>query len=58
MFDKLRIESQLAELRKRWENEPSRRDIIKIQGLALKRALELHKNDPVNSYEYLQETLK
>lgn len=55
MFNELKIKSQLEILRKRWEKEPSRRDIIKRQGLALKRALEVYKNEPVDSYKFVDQ---
>jgi hypothetical protein len=58
MFDELKIQSQIAILRQRWLKEPSRRDIIERRGLALKRALEIHKNEPVDAYEFTKQSFK
>jgi len=52
MFEELKIKSQLEELRKRWLKEPANRLIIERQGKALKIALEIHKNEKVDSYEF------
>lgn len=39
MFDKLRIESQLAELRQKWVKEPLNRPLIERRAKLLKMAL-------------------
>jgi hypothetical protein len=55
MFDKLKIENDLAELRKKWVKQPSMRDIIERQAKCLKIALEKIEN---NAYEQAKEIFK
>jgi len=57
MFNKLRLENQLAELRIKWLKEPLNRPIIVRQARCLKLALQEYSGE-VDAFKYLQETLK
>lgn len=57
MFEKLRIESQLAELRKKWINKPLDRPIIERQAKCLKIALE-KLNEQNDLFEQAKEIFK
>jgi hypothetical protein len=54
-FDKLRIESQLQELRQRWAKEPLNRPLIKRQAKALTLALEEYQKKENPAYNFAKE---
>ncbi len=53
MFDKLKIENQLAELRQKWLKKPNDRPIIERQAKCLKLALN-KLEDSVDSYKFAE----
>ena len=54
MFDKLRIESQLQELRNRWTKEPNNRKILELQAKCLKMALSKIETPEVDAFDYVK----
>jgi hypothetical protein len=58
-LDVEKLKTEIEKLRERWKLEPKNRDIIEIQGKALRRALEImqkgHTNTEKDSYENAKE---